>query len=297
MVTPSARKAGVAHLREAGICSERKGCALVGISRSTVRYTPRPRPGDEDLRKRIRELARRNKRYGYRRIGALLRREGWRVNIKRVHRIWKQEGLGLRRRRPKRRRCGPSAGIVCKAERRNHVWTYDFLEDRTERGGRLRMLVILDEYTRESLRIRVEKSIPSRAVIEELRWLFRTRGAPDYLRSDNGPEFVAKAVQEWLQKAGCRTLYIQPGSPWENPYIESFNGKFRDECLNREVFRNGREAQMVVETWRKEYNECRPHSALGYLTPSEFGRVAVSSSRATPSFRLQQPGGEQILSL
>lgn len=297
MVTPPARKAGVAYLREAREYSERKGCALVGISRSAMRYTPRPRAGDEELSKRIRELARRHKRYGYRRIGALLRREGWQVNIKRVHRIWKREGFGLRRRRPKRRRCGPKAEVVCRAEERNHVWTYDFLEDRTERGGRLRILVILDEYTRESLRIRVEKSIPSRMVIEELKWLFRTRGAPRYLRSDNGPEFVAKAVQEWLRKAGCGTLYIEPGSPWENPYIESFNGKFRDECLNREIFRNGREAQLVVEIWRKEYNEYRPHSSLGYLTPSEFGLAAESSSRATPSFRLQQRGGEPILSL
>ena len=154
----------------------------------------------------------------------------------------------------------------------NHVWSYDFVEDRTERGGKLRILAIIDEYTRECLAIRVEPSIPASVVIEVLEWLFLTRGVPKYLRSDNGPEFVARAVCQWLKESGCQTLFITPGSPWENGYIESFNDKLRDECLNREIFRNGQEAQAIVETWRQEYNNYRPHSSLGYLTPAEFAR-------------------------
>lgn len=262
------------HLVEKKNYSERRACNMVGICRSTVRYKPRPNPEDAALISRIKELSSSNKRYGYRRIAVLLGREEWEVNIKRVHRLWKSEGLALPRRRPKRRRRGNTTGVVNKAERVNHVWTYDFMEDRTERGGKLRILTVVDEYTRECLALRVGRSMSSLQVIEILKWLFLLRGHPEYLRSDNGPEFVAKAIQKWLGDKGCGTIYINPGSPWENPYIESFNGKFRDECLNMEIFRNGREAQMVVENYRKEYNEVRPHSSLGYLTPEEFaGRM------------------------
>lgn len=262
------------HLVEKKNYSERRACNMMGICRSTVRYKPMPNPGDAALISRIKELSRRNKRYGYRRIAVLLGREGWEVNIKRVHQLWKSEGLALPRRRPKRRRRGVTTGVVNKAERVNHVWSYDFMEDRTERGGKLRILTVVDEYTRECLALRVGRSMSSLQVIETLKWLFLLHGHPEYLRSDNGPEFVAKAIQKWLGDKGCGTIYINPGSPWENPYIESFNGKFRDECLNMEIFRNGREAQMVVENYRKEYNEVRPHSSLGYLTPAEFaGRM------------------------
>jgi len=224
------------------------------------------------LVRKIHKLAIRHSRYGYRRITVLLRREGWRINKKRVHRIWKPEGLGLPRRRPKRRKMGSTGGIVNKAEHPNHVWSYDFVEDRTERGGKLRILVIIDEYTRECLAIRVKPSIPASAVIEVLEWLFLTRGVPKYIRSDNGPEFIPKAICQWLKESGCQTLFIKPGSPWENGYIESFDDKLRDESLNREIFRNGKEAQTIVETWRQEYNNYRPHSSLGYLTPAEFAR-------------------------
>jgi len=165
---------------------------------------------------------------------------------------------------------GPTGRIINKAEYPDHVWSYDFIEDRTERGGKLRILVIIDEYTRECLATRVEPSIPAPVVIEVLEWLFLTRGVPKYLRSDNGPEFISKAVRQWLKESGCQTLFIKPGSPWENGYIESFNDKLRDECLNREVFRNGGEAQAIVKNWRQEYNNYRPHSSLGYLTPAEF---------------------------
>ena len=287
MVTPSARKAGVGHLVGHGIVSQRRACQIVEVSRSCVRYAPRLRPQEAALRQQIRRLAGRHKRYGYRRIAALLRRKGVEVNTKRVHRIWKAEGLSLRARRPKRRRSGPQGEVARKADRPNAVWTYDFLEDRTERGGRLKMLTVLDEYTRESLAIRVERSIDSHKVIETLQRLVAQRGAPDHIRSDNGPEFVAQAVQEWIGARGARTIFIHPASPWENAYIESFNGKFRDECLNMEVFASGAEAQMIVAAWRKDYNEHRPHSSLGYQTPAEFADRSGSSSRATPSFRFQ----------
>jgi len=244
----------------------------VGIPRSLVRYIARQRRDEAALIKEIHKLAIRHSRYGYRRISVLIRRGGWQVNRKRVHRIWKSEGLGLPRRRPKRRRVVPEGEIINKAGYPNHVWSYDFVEDRTERGGKLRILAIIDEYTRECLAIRVAPSIPASAVIETLEWLLLTRGVPKYIRSDNGPEFVSRAVCQWLETSGCQTLFITPGSPWENGYIESFFDKLRDECLNREVFRNGREAQAIVENWRQEYNNYRPHSSLDYLTPAEFAR-------------------------
>jgi len=291
MVSPSARKAAAKYLRDEERCSERRACLLMDVSRSAVRYQPQA-VEDFQLREEIICIANQHKRYGYRRVTALLRREGEQVNHKRVHRIWKQEALGLRRKPRRKRRRGRSAGIIQKAERPNQVWSYDFLEDRTERGGKLRMLPVIDEFTRESLAIRVGKSMDAHRVIDVLLDLFEERGVPEYIRSDNGPEFVSQAVQEWLRLNGCQTIYIQPGSPWENSYIESFNGKFRDECLNMESFRNVREASIVVESWRKEYNELRPHSSLGYQTPIEFAQ-AVSSSRATPSFRLQPEEGEK----
>jgi len=176
---------------------------------------------------------------------------------------------------------------VNKAEYPNHVWSYDFVEDRTEGGGKLRILVIIDEYTRECLAIRVKPSIPASAVIEVLEWLFLTRGVPKYIRSDNGPEFISKAVCQWLESSGCQTIFINPGSPWENGYIESFNDKLRDECLNREIFRNGKEAQVIVEAFRQEYNNYRPHSSLGYLTPAEFARRYYERNKGKQAI---QPG-------
>lgn len=168
---------------------------------------------------------------------------------------------------------GSVGETVNKAEYPNHVWSYDFVEYRTERGGKLRILAIIDEYTRECLAIRVAPSIPASAVIETLEWLFLTRGVPKHVRSDNRPEFVSRAVCRWLKESGCQTLFINPGSPWENGYIESFIDKLRDECLNREVFGNGQEAQAIVENWRQEYNNYQPHSSLDYLTPAEFARI------------------------
>jgi len=275
--------------------SQRRACVVVGLSRSLVRYIARRRRDEAELIKKIHKLAIRHSRYGYRRITVLLRREGFKVNRKRVHRIWKSEGLGLPQRRPRRRRMGLVGEIINKAEYPNHVWSYDFVEDRTERGGKLRILAIIDEYTRECLAIRVAPSIPASAVVGILEWLFLTRGVPKFLRSDNGPEFVAKVVCQWLATSGCQTLFITPGSPWENGYIESFFDNLRDECLNREVFRNGREAQAIVENWRQEYNNYRPHSSLDYLTPSEFARQYYEQNQAEEARQLTEIAGSLSL--
>jgi len=287
-VSPERRRAAARHLQEDGLSSQRKACELVGVSRSSLRYQPRRRADEEALRERIRQLAKANKRYGYRRITAQLRREGRCVNPKCVHRSWKDEGLCLPRKRPRRGFCGPKGQVKQKASHPNQVWSYDLLEDRTERGHRVRLLPILDEYTRESLAILVDRSIGAEQVVETLKWLFLTRGVPEHIRSDNGPEFIAKAVRAWLAKMGCSTIFITPGSPWENPYIESFIGKLRDECLNREIFANLREAQAVVEAWREEYNNERPHSSLGYLTPAEFARRCRAVERSV-GFSLRRP--------
>ena len=291
MVSPLARRSAVQQMRKRGRCSLRRACLLVGMSRSVVGYPARRRSDEAELVRKIHKLAVRKSRYGYRRIAVLLRREGLRVNRKRVHRIWKAEGLSLPLRRPRRRRMGPAGEIVNKAEYPNHVWSYDFLEDRTERGGKLRILVIIDEYTRECLAMRIAPSIPARAVVEVLEWLFLTRGVPKHLRSDNGPEFLAEAVCEWLEKSGCQTIFITPGSPWENGYVESFIDKLRDECLNRELFCSGREAQAVVEAWRQEYNDYRPHSSLGYLTPTEFARRYNQKSRGEKPLKILEEAG------
>jgi len=233
----------------------------------------------------MRELAQQHKRYGVRRILDRLKKEGWRVNKKRVHRLWKEEGLQRKRKARKKRAVGPSEGLPMKAAYPNHVWTYDFIEDRTESGGKLRMLNVLDEYTRQYHHVRVDRSIGAAKVIASLEWLFLLHGPPAHIRSDNGPELVAKELQKWLKERGTKTLYITPGSPWENPYIESFHDKLRDECLNMHVFVDGRHAQQVVEAWRNEYNEQRPHSSLNYMTPNEFAEHCRNSSRPTASFR------------
>lgn len=250
--------------------SQRRACQLVGLHRSTARYQSHARSHEVETVALIREYAHEQPMYGYRIITAMLKHDGFHINRKRVYRIWRQEGLQLPRRKTVKRRFGASTGKLQRASYPNEVWTYDFLEARTERGGKLRILTILDEYTRECLAIHVARSISSRQIIQVLEWLFLLRGAPDYLRSDNGPEFIAYALQQWLRDRECHTMYITPGSPWENPFIESFNGTFRSECLERWIFANGHEAQIVVEEWRQEYNHRRPHSSLGYLPPAAF---------------------------
>ena len=282
MVTLPERRKAVSQLRKVNGHSERLACSLVGVARSSYRYVSKARQADESLlRERIKDLANRHPRYGCPRVTAMLHREGWKVNKKRVHRIWKEEGLQVKR-KPKKRRRGPKGEVVNKAEYANHVWSYDFMEDRTESGNRIRFLNLMDEYTRECLAIEARRSSGAGEVIECLEWLFLTRGVPQYIRSDNGPEFVAQAVRNWLKQEGCKTIYIEPGSPWENPYIESFNGKFRDECLNMELFRNIIEAQQVADSWRQEYNEYRPHSSLENLTPKEFASITPPHPSHSP---------------
>jgi putative transposase len=234
---------------------------------------------DRALVERMIELSRENPRYGYRRVWAMLRREGWRVNKKRVHRLWRIEGLKVPDKQRKRRRLlleGTSENSCTRrrATHLNHVWSYDFVMDETQDGRRLKLMPIVDEYSRECLSIEVERSITAEDVVETLASLFRQRGEPAFIRSDNGPEFIAKAIKRWLEISGVRTLYIEPGSPWENAYSETFISRFGDELLKREMFVDLLEAKVLIEDYRGHYNHRRPHSALGYLTPAEFVAAA-----------------------
>ena len=265
--------------------SERRACGVVGQPRGTQRYTPRePDDGDEwALLKRMRELSAAHPRYGYRRVWALLRAERFAVNRKRVRRLWRREGLKVPQKQRKRRRLGHS-GNSCtrrKAEHANHVWSYDFVLDQTSDGRRLKLLPVVDEFTRECLAIEVERRLTARDVVATLAYLFELRGPPAFVRSDNGPEFIAGAVKAWLKESGSATLYIEPGSPWENAYVESFNGKLEDELLDREEFATLTEAKVLVEDHRLAYNDRRPHSALNYMTPAAFASAASSSSSAS----------------
>jgi len=219
---------------------------------------------------RIVELASQFGRYSYRRITGLLRLDGWQVNHKRVERLWRREGLKVPRKQPKRGRLWLNDGscVRLRPTHKNHVWSYDFVMTRTSNGLPVRMLNIIDEYTRECLCIKVARNITAQNVLEELFDLMVQKGLPDHIRSDNGREFTAKAVRDWLGRIGVKTLFIEPGSPWENGSIESFNGKLRDELLNREIFTTILEAKVLIENWRREYNQIRPHSSLGYYPPA-----------------------------
>ncbi len=250
--------------------SERRACKVLGQPRSTQRRVPKIPDDEPVLVKRITELATQYGRYGYRRITALLRREGWQINHKRVERLWRREGLKVPSRQPKRRRLWFNDGscVRLRAERKDHVWSYDFVMTRTHDGRPVRMLAIIDEYTRECLAIDVERRMNHQSVLWRLCELFVHRGVPDYIRSDNGAEFTAQAVRQWLGNLGVGTAYIEPGSPWENGYIESFNGKLRDELLNGEIFDTLLEAKVLIERWRIEYNSVRPHSSLDYRPPA-----------------------------
>ncbi len=255
--------------------SERRACEVISQPRMTQRYEPKQPDKDKALTADIIRLAKKHKRYGYRMITAKLRQDDWDVNHKRVQRIWQKEGLQVPYRRKFKKAKGSSQNSCCvkKAEYKNHIWTYDFMSDQTEDGRSLKFLTVLDEFTRESLTIEVGRSIKSKDVIAVLEYLFMIRGIPGFIRSDNGPEFIADAIKKWLEGMGVETLYVEPGSPWENGYIESFNGKFRDEILNRELFYSVKEAKVLVEDWRLEYNDHRPHSGLGYMTPAGFASL------------------------
>jgi putative transposase len=270
--------------------SERRACAALSQHRSTQRKIPQGRDDEARLTADIVALARQYGRYGYRKIAELLRQSGWLVNDKRVERIWRREGLKVPARQSKRGRLWLADGscIRLRAERPNHVWSYDFLEERTHDGRKIRLLNIIDEFTHECLAIRVARRLKSIDVIDLLSDLFILRGIPEHIRSDNGPEFLAKAVQAWIAAVGAKTAYITPGSPWENGFIESFNARLRDELLNGEIFYTLREAQIVIESWRRHYNTVRPHASIGYRPPAPevfvpaLAAWPASQSRPTP---------------
>ena len=233
-------------------------------------------------------------RYGYRRITIKLREKGWFINFKRVYRLWCQEGLKVPRKQHKKHRSDGSSDNACHRKRPeyyNHVWSYDFVTEQLENGRKVRMLVVIDEFTRECLALDVAKHFNGQDVVEVLRYLFAVRGCPDYIRSDNGPEFVSKAVQKWLEVSGVDTLYVAPGSPWENGYVESFNSRLRDEFLNRELFLHIDELRYIADRWRMDYNHYRPHSSLDYRAPAAFATKCLEQGSAT--LRLPQDKGNK----
>lgn len=269
-MSPSRRRGCVEHVVAKLGVSERTACRVLGQHRSTQRNVARTADDEAALTADVVELARCYGRYGYRRIAALLRQAGWQINRKRVERIWRREGLKVPARQPKRDRLWLADGscIRLRPERPNQVWAYDFVEDRTRDARKYRMLCVVDEFTREALAIRVARRLDSNHVIEVLAELCLVRGVPEHIRSDQGPEFIATAVKDWIAAVGAKTAYIEKSSPWENGYVESFNGKLRDELLNVEIFNSLREAQILIENWRRHYNTIRPHSALGYRPPA-----------------------------
>jgi putative transposase len=265
--------------------SERRACKTISQPRMTQHYRPKRYEKDKLLRQEILKLAGKYPSYGYRMITKKLRQSGWQINYKRVQRIWRIEGLQVPYRHKFKKAKGNSSNScsVKKAEFINHVWTYDFISDQTADGRPLKLLTLLDEFTRESLAIEVGRSIRSKDVIEVLEYMFMVRGVPGCIRSDNGPEFISDAIKKWLEESSVETLYIEPGCPWQNGYIESFHSRLRNEVLNREIFHSVKEAKVLVEAWRLEYNNHRPHSSLADKTPAEFAAGCIASASASPS--------------
>ncbi len=276
MVSASVRRNQVAYVRGRGL-SVRRACALLQVARSTLGYESRLAKRDAPVVEAMRELAAQYPRFGYRRIQVFLARRGFSMSADRAYRLWRQAGLQVPRRRP-RRRVATGRPRPVPATGANEVWAYDFVFDACANGQQLKCLTVIDEFTRESLAIEVAGSIRSGRVIETLSALISVHGAPRYLRSDNGPEFVSKAILKWLHDAGIETALIDPGKPWQNGSNESFNGKFRDECLGMQWFKNRIDAKVVIEGWRREYNEIRPHSSLNNLTPAEYAN-SLSTTR------------------
>lgn len=277
------------ELQEQFTVSERRACAVLEQPRSTQRYQGQPRSDEAALCRRLRELVQRRPRFGYRRLTAVLRREGWVVNKKRVHRLCRKEGLKVRRiqRKPRAMGCSANACHLRRATHKDHVWCWDFAFDRTESGTTLKWLSIIDEYTRECLALKVARNITSEDVLDTLAELFAMRGVPQAIRSDNGPEFVAQAIQTWLARLQINALYVAPGSPSENGYAESFHSKLVDEFLSREQFESVTAARMLTAAWRNDYNHDRPHSSLGYVTPAEFAARCAASVPEFPSPQAQ----------
>jgi len=276
-LSPSRRRGCIDLVRQILNVSERRACLVLGQHRSTQRKVPRGRADEERLRQDIITLSETYGRYGYRMVTGLLNNAGWHVNHKRVERIWRSEGLKVSRKHKKRGRLWLSDGscVRLRPKRPNHVWSYDFVHERTHDGRAFRTLNIIDEFSKEALMIRVNRKLNSTDVVDALTDLFILRGPPVYIRSDNGPEFVAEKVRKWITTVGAKTAFIEPGSPWENGYCESFNSRFRDELLNGEIFYTLKEAQIIIEKWRVHYNTVRPHSSLGYKPPAPKSIVPI----------------------
>jgi transposase InsO family protein len=279
-VSPARKREAVVKLRDQFATSERRACRVLDQPRASQRRRPRPRSDEAALVQRMLELVRRHPRYGYRFITAKLRQEGWHVNAKRVYRLWRKEGLKVPKKKRKRRRLGTSLNACHRrrAKHKDHVWCWDFIFDRTASGSPLKWLSIEDEYTRECLCLKVDRSITNEDVIDTLAELFAMRGVPEHVRSDNGPEFIARAIRHWLEQLEVKTLYIEPGAPWENGFAESFHSRFRDEFLATEVFENLAAARRLTAAWKEDYTHHRPHSSLGYLTPAEFAARCTASA-------------------
>ena len=295
VVSPVHRRASARAAVEAGLCSGRAACRILKMSRGTFWYRSKE-PTDRQKRqlKRLKELSEQYPRYGYRRIAALLRQEGWAVGKRQVQRLRRDAGLRVPASRRKVSRRGVSTGLPTKATHRGHVWSWDFISDATTRGGALRMLTILDEHTRECHVLRADRALRSADVLEWMGKAIEQHGAPQYLRSDNGPEFIAKEVQRWLAANEIKTIYIEPASPWQNGFVESFHGRFRDECLNREQLWTLTEARVIIEDYRHEYNHHRPHSKLGYQSPARFAATQAIPSQAPVALRAPSARDGQI---
>lgn len=272
----------LAQLQARGV-SQRRACTALRFNRSSARYQSRSSPVNEAIRHELLTLARRHRRWGSPRLHVLIRDGGLAVNHKRVERIYREAGLTLPRRRPKRKRAEPTQCRDIEAKAPNEVWSYDFVHDRTQYGEKLKLLVLVDECTRECLEIRVEKRLRGKDVLETLDEIMHERGTPRHIRSDNGSEFKNKALRKWLGEKGVQPIFVDPGSPWQNGYVESLNGKLRDECLNEELFFSRAEAQTVVDWWRSIYNEQRPHMSLNYRTPKAFAEAHQASTATAKS--------------
>lgn len=293
MVSPARKREAVAHLESKLQVSQRRACKIISQPRSTQRYASMRPARDAKLAAELRRYAAAHPRRGYRMAAAQLRRQGMKVNSKRVARLWRQEGLRVPQRQHKRRRLGESANSTQRrsATRMNEVWSYDFVFDQTADGRRLKWLPICDEFTRENVALEVERRMEAKDVVRVLEAAVAERGAaPQFIRSDNGPEFIAKAVRDWIAQQGFQTLYIEPGSPWQNAYSESFNSRLRDELLNREIFATLAEAKVLGKEYRRAYNEQRLHSSLGYQPPAEFARRCHSADSAA----LRRPNGNAV---
>jgi transposase InsO family protein len=286
MVSPSTKRRAVKAVVEEGVGTTAQACRALGLSRSSYYRNSTASLESRQMHGQIVQLSQDHPRYGYRRVTALLRRDGHELNAKRVQRVRRREGLQVSRKQRKLRRMGVSTAQRQRAIHTNQVWSWDFVEDQTENGTRFRVLTLMDEHTRECLVTHVDWSIRAVDVIRVVEAAMARYGVPEHLRSDNGPEFIAYAIGDWLKKKFVKTIYITPGSPWENAYIESFHDKLRDECMNREIFGSLWEARVVIEQWRLYYNAERPHSSLGYRTPEEFAGRTNGCSRLRSGFAL-----------